>query len=50
MSKQPQFSVSMPARDFHRLNRLAQADGRSRSQYVKRVIDRHLREVDRKGR
>jgi predicted DNA-binding protein len=48
MKSRQQFSVTLPDRDRRKLDRLARADGRSRSGYVKRIIDRHLDEVDRK--
>jgi predicted DNA-binding protein len=50
MAKQrDQFSVSLPIRERRKLDRLAKDDGRSRSGYVKRLIQRHLSEVGGKA-
>jgi metal-responsive CopG/Arc/MetJ family transcriptional regulator len=42
MPKAPQFCVSMPAPSVRKLNKLAKEDGRSRSQFVRRLIEREI--------
>jgi predicted DNA-binding protein len=44
-TKQSQFTVTIPPTKLRRLTALAVKDGRSRSNYVERVLDRHLEEV-----
>jgi len=46
---QAQFTVTVPGRKLKRLTELAKQDGRSRSNYVERILDRHLREVEAKA-
>lgn len=47
--KQTQFSVNLPGPKFARLTKLADADGRSRSDYAGRVLSKHLEELEAKA-
>ncbi len=50
MAKQrTQFSVSLPIPERRKLDRLAKDECRTRSGYVRRIIQRHLSEVDQKA-
>jgi hypothetical protein len=42
MKQSSQFTVTIPPNKLRRLNALAKEDGRSRNNYVLRVLDRHF--------
>jgi predicted DNA-binding protein len=49
MRKQAQFTVTVPRPKLRQLTALAKEDGRSRSNYVERVLDRHIAELEAKA-
>jgi metal-responsive CopG/Arc/MetJ family transcriptional regulator len=49
MPKHPQFSITIPAQKLRRLNQVVKDEERSRSQYVRRLIERDSAEREGKA-
>ena len=47
--RQDQFTICLPNAKFRKLTKLAEQDGRSRSDYAGRVLAKHLAEQESKA-